>query len=410
MSANRIQTPSLPVLKLLALATAAFLTLLTEIMPAGLLSSIATGLDVSESLAGQFITAFALGALLSAIPATALTRGLRRKPLLLVAISGFAVVNAVTAVSDNYALSLAARFVAGLFGGVVWSMLAGYASRMVPRWLLGRAIAIVGAGSTAALVLGVPIGGLLGSAIGWQGAFGLVSVIAVLLAVWIALFAPDFPGESADKRLSLPQVAAKRGVGATLALILTYIVTHNILYIYIEPFLVASAMGDWLNGVLFIFGAGAVFGLVLSGIIVDGNLKRLGPAEVLLFAAATLLLGLWSDVQAILILAVFMWGISFGGFSVVTQTAMTHLSSDAVDVAQSMSTTSWNTAVASGGVIGGLLLSSAGPGAFPWVMIGLLTLSFLVVLLGVNRALTAAKPAQSVPVRSDSLMQSNQHL
>nr|WP_264081323.1 MFS transporter [Pectobacterium versatile] len=132
-------------------------------MPAGLLSSIATGLDVSESLAGQFITAFALGALLSAIPATALTRGLRRKPLLLVAISGFAVVNAVTAVSDNYVLSLAARFVAGLFGGVVWSMLAGYASRMVPRWLLGRAIAIVGAGSTAALVLGVPIGGLLGS-------------------------------------------------------------------------------------------------------------------------------------------------------------------------------------------------------------------------------------------------------
>nr|WED69743.1 hypothetical protein PJ912_09255 [Pectobacterium colocasium] len=51
-----------------------------------------------------------------------------------------------------------------------------------------------------------------------------------------------------------------------------------------------------------------MFGLVLSGIIVDGNLKRLGPAEVLLFAAATLLLGLWSDVQLILVLAVFMWG------------------------------------------------------------------------------------------------------
>nr|WED69742.1 hypothetical protein PJ912_09250 [Pectobacterium colocasium] len=89
---------------------------------------------------------------------------------------------------------------------------------------------------------------------------------------------------------------------------------------------------------------------------------------------------------------------------------MTHLSSDAVDVAQSMSTTSWNTAVATGGVIGGLLLSSAGASAFPWVMIGLLTLSFLVVILGVNRALTAAKPAQSVSTKSDSLISSNQHL
>lgn len=63
----------LPLMGLLALATAAFVTLLTEIMPAGLLSSIAEGLSVSESLAGQFITAYAVGALAAAIPVTSLT-------------------------------------------------------------------------------------------------------------------------------------------------------------------------------------------------------------------------------------------------------------------------------------------------------------------------------------------------
>ena len=65
---------------LLALAMAAFITLLTEIMPAGVLSSIAGDLKVSESLAGQFITAYAVGALVAAIPLTALTQGMRRRP------------------------------------------------------------------------------------------------------------------------------------------------------------------------------------------------------------------------------------------------------------------------------------------------------------------------------------------
>ena len=84
-SVSRPNAERLPLGGLLALAMAAFITLLTEIMPAGLLSSIAEGLNVSESLAGQFITAYAVGALVAAIPVTTLTQGMRRRPLLLAA-------------------------------------------------------------------------------------------------------------------------------------------------------------------------------------------------------------------------------------------------------------------------------------------------------------------------------------
>ena len=44
-----------------------------------------------------------------------------------------------------------------------------------------------------ALVLGVPLGTLLGRAIGWQGAFGLMTLMAVMLVVWIIAIVPDFP-------------------------------------------------------------------------------------------------------------------------------------------------------------------------------------------------------------------------
>jgi len=118
-SARHKSAERLPLGGLLALAMAAFVTLLTEIMPAGLLSSIAQGLSVSDSLAGQFITAYAVGALVAAIPVTMLTQGMRRRPLLLTAIFGFALVNLVTALSDSYGVSLVARFFAGVFGGIV---------------------------------------------------------------------------------------------------------------------------------------------------------------------------------------------------------------------------------------------------------------------------------------------------
>ena len=179
----------LPLGGLLALAMAAFITLLTEIMPAGVLSSIAGDLNVSESLAGQFITAYAVGALVAAIPLTALTQGMRRRPLLLSAIGGFAIVNLVTALLNDYHVSLATRFFAGVFGGIVWSLLAGYAVRMSPAHLGGRAIAISGAGATLALVLGVPLGTLLGRAIGWQGAFALGGALGTILLVAVSTVA-----------------------------------------------------------------------------------------------------------------------------------------------------------------------------------------------------------------------------
>jgi len=51
----------LPVSALLALAMTGFICIVTETLPAGLLPQISDGLDVSASLAGQMVTAYALG-------------------------------------------------------------------------------------------------------------------------------------------------------------------------------------------------------------------------------------------------------------------------------------------------------------------------------------------------------------
>jgi len=387
-SRDNTSSQRLPLAALLALSMAAFLTLLTEIMPAGLLSSIAEGLDVSESLAGQFITTYAVGALIAALPVTALTQGIRRRPLLLAAILGFALVNLITAISDSYTYSIVARFFAGIFGGIVWSLLAGYAVRMSPPQLSGSAIAIATAGATIALVLGVPFGSLLGRAFGWQGAFGLMSAMAILLIIWVIVIVPDFPGQSREQRQSLGSVFKKSGIRSVLFVVMSFVIAHNILYIYIEPFLTMSNLSANVDIVLLVFGFGSVIGLWFVGVMIDRKLQFLAVANIIVFAFSALILGIWGHFALMVYPSILIWGLAFGGFSTITQTALSRFSGNSVDVAQAMYTTSWNTAVACGGVVGGILLNRVGVSSFSWVVIGILAISLLGTVFAMNKELS----------------------
>ena len=58
------------------------------ILPAGLLGHIASGLRISEAMAGQLVTAYALGSFVAAIPLVTLTQGWWRRRALLLAIGG----------------------------------------------------------------------------------------------------------------------------------------------------------------------------------------------------------------------------------------------------------------------------------------------------------------------------------
>ncbi len=138
-------TARLPLGGLLALSTAALTDVLTDFLPAGVPPQMSGALRVSEARIGLLVSAFAVASALAAIPLTAALRSLRLRPVLIGVLAGFALFNAVTAVSSAYPLTFAARLLAGVMGGTLWSMLAGYAARMVPADRRGRAIAVAGA-------------------------------------------------------------------------------------------------------------------------------------------------------------------------------------------------------------------------------------------------------------------------
>ena len=226
----------LPVAALLALAMTGFICIMTETLPAGLLPEIAQGLTVSPALAGQTVTAYAAGSLIAAIPLTLATARWRRRRVLLATILGFLLFNTLTALSSSYALTLIARFAAGAAAGLAWSLLAGYARRLVVPRLQGRAMAIAMIGTPVALSLGVPLGTWLGGLLGWRLAFAAMSALTLGLIVWVLAKVPDFPGQAEGQRLPLRQVFATRGIRAILGVVFTWMLAHNLLYTYIAPF------------------------------------------------------------------------------------------------------------------------------------------------------------------------------
>ncbi|MCM2402801.1 MFS transporter [Rhizobium sp. S153] len=366
------QVERMPLAGLCALAVAGFVTILTEALPAGLLPQIGGALGVSEAMAGQWISIYALGSLLAAIPLTAATRSWRRRPLLLGAIIGFAIANLITALTASFIVAMTARFVGGVSAGLLWALLAGYAVRMAPPGLAGRAMAIAMAGTPLALSIGIPAGTFIGNLAGWRLTFGLLSVIALLLAGWTIAKVPDFSGEPEAQRPSLAQVFVVPGVRPVLAVTLCFVLAHNLLYTYIAPLLVGYRMTGQIDSVLLVFGGSALVSIGLTGALIDKWLRPLTFTGIGLFLVAVLILAVTTGAPLAIYGAALIWGLAFGGSATLFQTASARAAGPAADVAQAIIVTAWNIAIFSGAVMGGVILETAGAGGLSWVAIALL--------------------------------------
>ncbi|MGE0971330.1 MFS transporter [Klebsiella sp. WOUb02] len=370
----------LPLAALLALAMTGFICIITETLPAGLLPQMAAGLGISTALAGQTVTVYALGSLLAVIPLTIATQGWRRRSVLLLAIIGFLVFNSVTALSTNYWLTLVARFFAGVAAGLAWSLLAGYARRMVPIHQQGRALAVAMVGTPVALSLGVPLGTWLGTAIGWRSAFGIMSALTLVLIVWVLARVPDYPGQAGHERLSLRQVFMTPGVRPVLGVVVAWMLAHNILYTYISPFVAQAGLAEHVDVVLLIFGVAALVAIGITGRLVDNHLRGTVLGSLALFAIVSLLFIWLACVPAFIYIGVAVWGLTFGGAATLLQTALADAAGEGADVALSMNVVVWNGAIAGGGLVGGILLNTWGAASFPITLALVLIVGFLIAL------------------------------
>jgi predicted MFS family arabinose efflux permease len=376
----------LPMLALIGLFVSGFIGILTEALPAGLLPQMSRTLQQPVAVTGQTVTIYAVGTAIAVIPLAVLTTTWRRRDLLIVALVGQIVTNGLTALSDDLALTLVVRFVAGLSSGVIWSLLGSYAARMAPEGKQGRAIAIALGGIPVSLALGIPAGVLIGQVASWQAAFWVSVALTVLTIIWAVLFLPNLPGIPRGERHSIGHVLRLKGVRVILLIEALFIVSHNILYTYVAQYLSDIGLAAQTGWILFAFGALAVVSIFIVGILIDRHLRAIVVASTVTFALATLALAVLSGIPAVVYVAAAAWGLAFGSSATLFTTAVVRKAGDAGDVAQSVMISVFSGSIAVGGLAGGLLLDLAGTALLVDVCFVLVFISAVIVILARRHA------------------------
>ncbi|MCH8612175.1 MFS transporter [Arsenicicoccus dermatophilus] len=383
-----------PVGQLLLMAAAGFITMMTEALPVAVTPSMRAGLGWTDGIIGQLVTAYAVGCGLAAIPMTALTRSVNRKTLLLTTLLAFVVTNSVPLVSSDLMILTVARFAAGACAGLLWAMLAGYATRLVVPGIAGRAMAIAMAGTPMALALGIPFGSLLGSMLGWRLSFAAVSALAALVLLLAIASLPRIPGEPrGGERPGLGSVLTLPGLGRVLAVTAFYSTAHNVVYTFL-PALTQGRKDLRLDVLLLAFGLVAVIGLALVGKHVDRHLQLLATlvcAGLVACLAACFLVPAGPLFAVLGVVAV--WGMAFGGAPTIFQTASARICGQSQEIGQALVVTTWNLCVAVAGALGGVLVDAGQTQTLPWVGTALA----LVATLSSFRLAAARARSHAVP-------------
>ncbi|MFI9405186.1 MFS transporter [Nocardia sp. NPDC052316] len=180
-----------------AVAMGTFAVVTSEQLPVGLLPSVSSALGVSEGTAGLMVTVPGLVASATAPILPVAIGRLDRRVVLLGLISLMVGANLLSAFAPNFALLLAARFLIGIAIGGFWALAAGIAVRMVPEKFVPQATAIAFGGATAANVLGIPAGTLIGELTDWRIAFGVLGGLGLVVVVALLALLPRLPATQA---------------------------------------------------------------------------------------------------------------------------------------------------------------------------------------------------------------------
>ena len=351
-------------LGVLALALGAFIFNTSEFVPVGLLGSIGHSFAMRPEQVGLVLTLYAWLVALASLPLMLATRAWERRRLLLWVFALFVACQALTGLAGNFTVLVLARLGVALAHAVFWSITASLVVRVAPEGRKAQALGLLATGTTLAMVLGVPLGRIVGDALGWRNSFWLIGVVAVLVALVLARSLPRLPSENADSLSSVPVLLRRPALMAVFGLQILVVTGQFIMYSYIEPWVQVQAghSPQVTTAVLLLFGACGMLGSLLFS---RWGLKL--PLRFLAIALATLALCLgllpvagqapWS-----LYALTVVWGAAVMAVVLPMQAQVLHLSRDATDVGMAIFSGVFNLAIGAGALLGSQIGQHAGLG------------------------------------------------
>jgi predicted MFS family arabinose efflux permease len=347
-----------PWLIMILMSSVTFVGILSELVPSGVLPQMMADLDISEVQGGNLVGYYAIASAISAIPLVSLTMQFNRKLLLLILLAGFAVSNIVAGLVLNYTIIIILRIIGGICAGVMWPMIAAYGMRLVNEEQHGKAIAVIMAGNTLGISLGMPAMTFIGNEYGWGTEFIVLGIIVAAIAL-ISVFAlPSTPGEKLTKSSSPFALFKTPAVLLVLLLTLLGVIAHYGVYVYITALVDRLQLVGGIESALLLFGAGSLISVLLAIKYTDQYLRLLTVAMFALLIVAMLIFLFVGSTTGISHFAFFLWGLSFGPLVTLLQAAVSKQVETAKDIATSVQSSTFNLSIMIATSVAGLLLGA----------------------------------------------------
>lgn len=312
------------------LTGALFIYMTAEMFPVGVVPELAAGLGCSRAAAGTLLAVYAIATGVVIVPVVALTRHMDRRRLIVASLLVLAVSQVAFALAGNLWWAYAARAVAAVPHGLLWSVVPTVAASMNPG-APGRATARVFVGGALGLVVGAPAVTAVTGEIGWRPTAAAVGVLALVLA--IAARATLAPGATPDHSESgaphrgtqrLPTIPAQvYAIGAaTVATVTACYIPYTYLSVLADHVDIRSTSLSLLQ---IGYGAAGLVSVSLVGRFLDNRLRAV-LTVILVGMASALTVVTVTDESAPFTLAVLLWGAAFACAAPALQSAVLRVS------------------------------------------------------------------------------------
>lgn len=347
-------------LPLIGLTFAVFVFNTSEFMSIGLLTDIATDLNISEARAGLLISVYAWVVAIMSLPLMIMVSKMELKRLLLSIIALFVVSHVASAFAEGYYTLMLSRIGVACAHAIFWSIAPPLAVRTVPDGKRALGLSTIATGSSVAMVVGLPLGRVVGLYVGWRMTFLSIAIISALIFIFIAVVFPKLQSRGKFAFKQLPDLLHNRVLVGVFIMSVLFATAHYTGYSYIEPFLgkVAALSPDVVTLVLIVFGASGMLGSISFSKYYMANRRRfmfvmtIGPALCLLLlqvAAASLLS---------VVVVCIMWGAMATAFNIAfLDNTIRFAPENATSIGMSIFSGIFNLGIGSGAYVGGLVVS-----------------------------------------------------